>query len=107
MRLLIEISGQIEPWHRAFTAASDRPRLPLPFSSSAAFVARGHEVSAINFSDNSFPSREKGQFRKLYGPGQLKQALTENDLAFFWARSGIRAIGSNLARLRERKILFA
>src|SRR5437868_1828683 len=107
MRLLIEISGQIETWHRALAAAADRPRLPLPFSSSAAFVARGHEVSAIHFSDSSFSSRERGQFRKLYGPGELKGALRETDVAFFWAGSGIKAIASNLKHsYSQKKVLL-
>lgn len=108
MRLLIELSGQIDDWHRSFAAASDRPRLPLPFSSSSALVARKHEVSAIHFTDESFSSYDKGHFRKLYGPQDLKQALVENDLAIFWASRGIRAVASELIHLSpRRKVILA
>ena len=107
MRLLIEVSGSIDNWHGAFASTPDRPRLPLPFSSSAAFIARDHQVSAIHFSDESFHQREKGRFYHLYAPKELRRALAENDLAFFWAGSAIRAIVSNLAQRCERKVLFA
>src|SRR5438105_4878536 len=107
MRLLIEVSGSIDNWHGAFASTPDRPRLPLPFSSSAAFIARDHQVAAIHFSDEAFHQREKGRFCHLYAPTELRRALAENDLAFFWAGSAIRAIVSNLAQLRERKVLFA
>jgi glycosyltransferase involved in cell wall biosynthesis len=107
MRLLIEISGQIDDWHLAFDTATDRPRLPLPYSSSAAFIARGHEVSAIHFSDEFFSSREKGRFSRLYGPRQLREAIADNDLVLLWAGSAIKAFLSNRALSREKKLLFA
>ena len=108
MRLLVEASGRMEEWQRSFEASADRPRLPLPFSTSAAFCARGHEVSAINFSDGHFSGLDAGHFRKLYGPGELKEALLENDLMLLWAATGIRAAVSNMVRLpAHRKVLLA
>jgi starch synthase len=95
MRLLIEVSGQIDNWHRALVASKDAPRLPLPFSCTAAFMAAGHQVSAISFLDDAFACAERGAFEKLYGPSELTCALAENDIAFLWAGSGIKAIASN------------
>lgn len=108
MRLLVEVSGRIEDWQRSFATSADRPRLPLPFSTSAAFSTRGHAVSAINFSDSAFATRDLGHFRKLYGPAEWKNALLENDLVLFWAATGIRAVLSNMARLpAQKKVMLA
>jgi len=108
MRLLVEASGRIEDWQRSFAVSADRPRLPLPYSTSAAFCARGHEVSAINFSDDSYPALDAGHFRRLYGSREWKKALLENDLMLLWAATGIRAIVSNTVRLPfHRKVMFA
>jgi alpha-maltose-1-phosphate synthase len=105
MRLLIEISGPLKDWHAALNPQVDRPRLPLPFSVSAAFIRAGHDVSAISFTDDSFAARDRERFRKLYGPRDLDEALADNDIAFFWARSGIRAVQRD--RSKERKVALA
>ncbi len=105
MRLLVEISGPLKDWHAALNPRADRPRLPLPFSVSAAFIQAGHEVSAISFTDASFSARDRGRFRKFYGPRDLEEALADNDIAFFWARSGIRAIQRDQSP--QRKVVLA
>lgn len=107
MRLLVEVSGRVEDWQATISVTGDRPRLPLPFSCSAAFVAEGHEISAINFSNPSFAESAQGIFRRLYGSRELSRALGENDLAFFWASSAIRGIAAGCLRPRcRRKVLF-
>lgn len=108
MRLLVEASGRMEEWRRSFEASVNYPRLPLPFSTSAAFCARGHEVSAICFSDDTFSTLDAGHFRKLYRKGELKKALRESDLVLLWAATGIRAVVSSLAQLpAPRKVMLA
>jgi len=108
MRLLVEASGRMEDWQCSFAVSAVRPRLPLPFSTSAAFCARGHEVSAIHFSDDAFSALDAGHFRKLYGPRELKKATLENDLVLLWAATGIKAIVSNMARSSaHRKVMLA
>jgi starch synthase len=106
MRLLVEVSGQIDNWHRALVASKDAPRLPLPFSCTAAFIAAGHKVSAISFRDETFSDAAQGSFVKLYGQRELTQALAENDIAFLWAGSGIKAIAANRRSSPLQKVLL-
>jgi hypothetical protein len=106
MRLLVEVSGEIGNWHRAFSAAPNRPRLPLPFSCAAAFHASGHTVSGIHFSNEAIGLGGSGEFAKLYGPKELNTALRENDVAFFWATAGIKAVAANLRYRITKKVLL-
>jgi hypothetical protein len=108
MRLLVEASGRMEEWQCSFEASANHPRLPLPFSTSAAFCARGHEISAISFSGDAVSESDAGYFRKCYGKGELKKALFESDLALFWAATGIRAVVSDITQFSvPRKVMLA
>lgn len=90
MKLLVGINGNAEEWQKCLVEDKTQPRLPLPYAMGAAFVLRGHQVSAVDFAASSADSSETPHlFEEIYSPQMQRKALAETDAALFWGGHGV------------------
>lgn len=83
MHLLVAINNNITEWRGTLNKSQIEPRLPLPYAFGAAFLKRGHKLSALNISDNT-PTGEAYPFTNVYSSQDFKTAINCVDVAALW-----------------------
>jgi glycosyltransferase involved in cell wall biosynthesis len=107
MHLLVAINDNIPEWRETLTPTRSRPRLPLPYAFGAAFIKKGHKVSAINLSGTSTVEQPPYPFESVYHAHDLARAMKQVDVASLWGGYGISAVLRQylLLPIRRRVIL--
>lgn len=90
MHLLVAMHNNLQEWRDTMARPVDKPRLPLPYAFGAAFLNRGHRLSAVNLTEGA-PTSSHEPFEKIYSQKDLPQALQQVDVAALWGGHGITA----------------
>lgn len=106
MHLLVAINNNIPEWRNTMFPGPDKPRLPLPYAFGAAFLKRGHLLSALNVSSNA-PIGDIYPFSAVYPIRGITEALKKTDMASLWGGLGVSAIlhQAMVMPLRRRVVL--
>jgi glycosyltransferase involved in cell wall biosynthesis len=91
MKLLVGIEN-IQPWQESIKISAERPRLALPYAFSTAFVDKGHQLHAIDYSGSLNQRTEIEPFEKIYQKSDLLNAMKNVDMALLWGGRGVSAI---------------
>jgi len=83
VHLLVAIGGNRSEWRDALGPSADRPRLPLPYAFGAAFLKRGHKVSAVDLAHTGLPLHSQSPFETVYSGRDWVRALKQVDLGMF------------------------
>jgi glycosyltransferase involved in cell wall biosynthesis len=92
MHLLVAISNNIPEWRDTLIESRDKPRLPLPYAFGAAFIKRGHKLSAINMSSSTPTDESLYPFEAVYPAQELLLAMKHADVVTLWGGHGVSAI---------------
>lgn len=92
MHLLVGINNNIPEWKESLFPTTDRPRLPLPYAFGAAFVNRGHTLSALNATDNIPQESNIFPFQRIYRSGMCREAIKNVDLVALWGGVGATTV---------------
>jgi len=92
MHLLVAINNNVSEWRESLIESSTRPRLPLPYAFGAAFLKRGHKISAINISSSIIEDESLFPFEAVYSSRELLLAMKNVDLVSLWGGHGVSAI---------------
>jgi len=87
--------------------SGEHPRLPLPYAYGAAFLKRGHKLSAINTAPVLQPAGHLDPFESVYSPAELSKALRGVDFGMLWGGVGLSGLARQLvSRPYANKVIF-
>jgi len=92
MHILVGINNNIYEWQATLEISLDRPRLPLPYSFGAAFINRGHKISAIDVCSLADKNTSGGPFEKIFHIKDIMSAMKCVDIVSFWGGLAVKAI---------------
>lgn len=103
MHFLVGINNNIHEWQDTLKVGEDRPRLPLPYAFGAAFLKRGHKLSAIDVCSLAKRDAPSAPFERIYHLNEIITAMKSVNVVSFWGGLGVRAIFKQLLLPRPHK----